>query len=241
MTESRHTRLPQSNAEAVIGALQQSIAAGEHWYIALLKAIGLWTDEAETVEGRHYRYLVAGEAFDWMALAERLCREVNGLLPEDEKTVFLFEGKPPLELGAEELKKYIGHSKYQQYLNFFYGVTVEEALIQAVREEVRKERRSSGFYNGYENEDEPYLRIYEARQSELVKKFKQEKGYPVREPLTLGALKEFIYWLFKYRIRECEKAKVASDTQKALTWLRTHGYHGGLCLRLEPPAEQTGV
>jgi len=33
-------------------------------------------------------------------------------------------------------------------------------------------------------------------------------------------MKEFIYWRFKYRVKTSEKARVASDTQKALQWLR---------------------
>ena len=235
MTEGQRSCLPQHNAQAVIGALQQALASGEHWYLALLKAIGLWTDDVETLDGRTYRYLIAGEAFDWMALAERLCQTVDGLLPEDEKLAFLFQGRPPIEVSAEEFRKFIGRSKYRQYLNYFYGVTAEEALIQAVRDEVRKEKLASGLGNCHDDEDEPYLRVYGARQSELLKKFQHEKGYPGREPLSITALKEFTYWLFKYRLNTCEKAKVASDTQKALTWLKKNGYQGRLRLRVEIP------
>jgi len=32
-------------------------------------------------------------------------------------------------------------------------------------------------------------------------------------------MKEFTYWLFKYRLKHCDKARVASDTKKALDWL----------------------
>ncbi len=232
MTESARSFLPQKNADAVIGALHQAIMSGEHWYVALLKAIGLWTDEAEIHEGRIYRYLIDGEAFDWMALAERLCQAVDDLLPIDDKFAFLFQGKPPLELSAEDFKRLIGRSKYQQYLNYFYGVTVEEALIQAVRAEVRKERHASGFCNRY-TEDEPYLRVYGLRQAELLQKFRQGKGYPEPETITLTELKEFTYWLFKYRVKESEKAKVASDTHKALDWLKNNGYQGKLRFRTE--------
>lgn len=235
MTEGRRSFLPQHNAQAVIGALQQALASGEHWYLALLKAIGLWTDEVETLDGRTRRYIIAGEAFDWMALAERLCQAVDDLLPEDEKLAFLFQGKPPIEVSTEEFRKFIGRSKYRQYLNYFYGVTVEEALIQAVRDEVRKEKLASGRGNSHDDEDEPYLRIYGARQSELLKEFKHEKGYLAREPLNLTAIKEFVYWLFKYRLKACEKAKVASDTQKALAWLKKNGYQGRLRLRVDLP------
>ena len=37
--------------------------------------------------------------------------------------------------------------------------------------------------------------------------------------LSLSELREFMYWLFKYRVRMCEPARVASDTRKALAQL----------------------
>jgi hypothetical protein len=40
--------------------------------------------------------------------------------------------------------------------------------------------------------------------------------YPQRKSLTLTELKEFTYWLFKYRVKTSEKPKIASDTKKAL-------------------------
>jgi len=131
---------PAGSAE-VIRYLEQAITGGKHWYIALLEAIGSWKAAEETHNGRTYRYLIAGEAFDWLLLAERLCETVDGLLPDDEKTALLFYGKPPLDLTIEEFKELIGSSKYHQYLNYFYGITTEEALIWAVQEEVRKERQ----------------------------------------------------------------------------------------------------
>ena len=36
---------------------------------------------------------------------------------------------------------------------------------------------------------------------------------------SLSELREFMYWLFKYRVRMCEPARVASDTRKALAQL----------------------
>ena len=215
---------PVRNAEAIIGYLKQAIAGGKHWYIALLEAMGLWTDAEEVHNRRIYRYLIAGEAFDWLLLAERLCQAVDGLLPDDkETTALLFHGKPPLDLTADEFKELIGCSKYHQYLNYFYGVTVEEALILAVQEEVLKEKRASGYIDGHDYVDEAYQRIYGAARAVLLKHFRQEKGRPQRKSIGLTELKEFTYWLFKYRMKQCDKARVASDTQKALRWLKSHG------------------
>jgi len=200
----------------VIRYLEQAITDGKHWYIALLEAIGLWTTAEENHNGRSYRYLIAGEAFDWLLLAERLCETVNGLLPEAEKIALLFHDEPPIRLTKEKFKELIGSSKYHQYLNYFYGITVEEALILAVQEEVRKERRTLGYGNEHGVANEVYRRIYGATKNILLKRFRREKSYPQLMSISLTELKEFTYWLFKYRLKLCDKAKLASDTKKAL-------------------------
>jgi len=211
------------NAEA-IRYLEQAIIGGKHWYIALLEAIGLWSAATEVHNGRTYCYLISGEAFDWLLLAERLCEAVDGFLPTEEKHALLFYGKPPLDLPTKKFKELIGDAKYHQYLNYFYGITVEEALILAVQEEVRKEKRIVG-YNNEEHDtiNEVYRRIYGAARAVLLKQFRHEKGYPQVRSISLTELKEFTYWLFKYRLTHCEKARVASDTKKALEHLRRNG------------------
>jgi len=208
-----------SDAEA-IRHLEQAIAGGKHWYIALLESIGLWTNAEEVHNDRTYHYLIDGEAFDWLLLAERLCETVDSLLPEDEKNDLLFYGKPPLELSAREVKELIGNSKYHQYLNYFYGITVEGALLLAVQEEIDKERRVLGYRRKYESADEAYRRIYDTTRATLLKRFRQERGYTQLKSISLTELKEFSYWLFKYRLKRCEKAKIASDTKKALGYLK---------------------
>ncbi len=207
------------DAEA-IEHLRQAISDGKHWYIALLEAIGLWVTAEETCDGRDYRYLIDGEAFDWLVLAERLCQTVDSLLPEDEKLALLFNAKPPLDLTADRFKELIGNKKYHQYLNFFYGIIVEEALILATQDEVRKERRTLGYNNEPNLVNEVYQRIYGATKAVLLKRFRREKGYNQLRSISLTELKEFTYWLFKYRLKHCDKARVASDTKKALGYLK---------------------
>ena len=210
------------DAEA-IRYLEQAITSGKHWYIALLEAIGLWTTAEETYNGRTYCYLIAGEAFDWLLLAERLCQTVDGLLPQDEKIALIFYGQPPLNLTKEKFKELIGSGKYHQYLNYFYGITVEEALILAVQDEVCKERRAWGYNKEHDTVNEAYRRIYGATKAIMLRRFRHEKGYPQLRSISLTELKEFTYGLFKYRLKQCDKAKVASDTKKALDWLRQTG------------------
>jgi hypothetical protein len=213
--ELKSSQLTRAETEA-ISHFRQALASGKHWYIALLEAIGLWTKAEETRHGRTYCYLIGGEAFDWLLLAERLCEEVDGLLPNDEKLALLFYGKSPLNLSIEKFKALIGDRKYHQYLNYFYGITVEEALILAVQEEVRKERRTLGYNNEQDTAKEAFPRIYGATKAQLLKRFRKEKGYPHLKSASLTELKEFTYWLFKYRLKQCDKARVASDTKKAL-------------------------
>ncbi len=216
-------KVTRGNSEAV-RHLEQSVLSGKHWYIALLEAIRLWTDSEESYNGRHYRYLIDGEAFDWLLLAERLCEVVDDLLPEEEKLALLFQGKPPLRLTKEKFKGLIGGAKYRQHLNYFYGITVEEALVLAVKAEVRKELRTSGYNNEHKLVNEVYQRIYGAAKATLLKRFRREKGYPQLRSIGLTELKEFTYWLFKYRLNNCDKARVASDTKKALGQLSANGF-----------------
>jgi hypothetical protein len=208
-----------SDSEA-IRHLRQSIAQGNHWYIAILEAIGLWTEAEEDYNGRKYCYLIAGEAFDWLLLAERLCQEIDYIIPDDELTALLFFGKPPLEIDSEQFRQLIGEDKYRAHLNYFYGVTVEEALLLTAEEEACKEQRVRVFNDGNSLIEEAYERIYGATMTDLLKIFRREKRYPQRHSIKFSDLKEFTYWLFKYRLKECDKARVASDTKKALNELQ---------------------
>jgi hypothetical protein len=199
-----------------IAHLKQAVASGKHWYTALLEAIRLWKSPEEDYHGRRYRYLIDGEAFDWLLLAERLSDEISESIPEKERIGLLFFDLPPLELATEEFKKLIGPAKYRAYLNYLYGVLVEENLISAVVDEIRKERRASGLNKHADVLDKAYRRIYSDDQQSLLNSFRKEKRYPKRKSMTLSELKEFTYWLFKYRIKKCDKSRVASDTKKAL-------------------------
>jgi hypothetical protein len=210
----------QTADREAIQHLEQSIRSGKQWYIALLEAIGLWASAEEVYDGQTYHYLIAGEAFDWLSLAGRLCSEVDGLLPEEEKSNLLFFSAPPIELSPKEFKKLIGEVKYRAYLNYLYGVIVEEALILAVEEEVYKEQSNFALHQEDVIQKEAYNRIYNADMDSLLHQFRDERGYRQCKSITLTEQKEFTYWLFKYRLKQCEKARVASDTRKALQYLQ---------------------
>lgn len=215
-----YSRALQASDAEVIRHLEQEIIGGKHWYVALLEAIGQWSSSEESRNGRVYRYLIDDEAFDWLLLAERLCEAVDTLLPGDEKEALLFHGRPPVDLTLEQARGLIGSQKYTQYLNYFYGIIVEKTLILAVQEEVRKERLLLAYGGGHDEANEAYRRIYGTTKAVLLRRFRREKNYSQLRSITLAELKEFTYWLFKYRLRQCDKAKVASDTKKALEQLK---------------------
>lgn len=199
-----------------VGHLRRSIAEGKHWYIALLEAIGLWKAKEEIYNGQHYSYLIAGEAFDWLLLANRLCQEVADLIPECERDELLL-GRPPLLLSKYEFKSLIGNAKYRAHLNYFYGVVVEQMLQLAVETEVEKEQQ------GYLRREDPqrvaFQRIYGATAEELLARFRSQRPGAPPENISIAEWDEFIYWLFKYRLANSDSARMASDTRKALDFL----------------------
>lgn len=211
------------------------LAKGVDWYVALLQAIALWSSRREEVEGKEYIYLIAEEAFDWLALASRLLLAAEGHIPPEERAALLGRGEPPRALPEADFKRLIGPAKFRAYLNYFYGVVVEGALQRAVEAEVRKERRSRIIASNRGVPREAFLRIYDREQDELVGLFQRERVLAGRERASAGRRspspterKEFLYWLFKYRVAHCEQARVASDTRKGLQRLARSGWRGPL-------------
>lgn len=245
--ENHSAETALSDTDPAIAHLKDAIANGEHWYVALLESIGLWKKARENQNGRVYSYLIAGEAFDWMLLAERLCDAVPGLIPEPERDALLFHGHAPINLSASRFKELIGPAKYHHYLNYFYGITAEEALVLALEDEIRKEKSSWGYYRETDATNEAYRRIYGATFAIMLRHFRRENGYKESSSIDLTELKEFAYWRFKFRLKMCEKAKVASDSRKAINWLKGHGVTSYLQRQdlpeylEEPPAEAEQV
>lgn len=197
--------------------LESAIAEGKHWFIALLEAMALWEKPDEAWAGSAYRYLIGGEAFDWLRLAERLCDSVDGAFPDDERSALLFQGTPPIAVSATEMRRLLGDTKYRAYLNYLYGVVVEEVLQQAVRAEVSKERPWQTTGSEAAIWDETFRRLYGATFGQLYVEF---SGRALDGRLELADLKEFTYWLFKYRFGRSDPARLASDTRKGILHLQ---------------------
>lgn len=201
---------------AALDHLRGALEEGRDWPTALVEAMALWTVPAETHDGRIYVYLVAGEAFDWLTLAERLCGHVEELLPREETEELLFTGNLPPSLDRAEFAAILGVDKYRGYLNYYYGVRVEEALQLAVELEVLKRYASNGVHSVDDCSEEAFRKIYLSPKSELLTSFRQKSGTPPARAMSIAESREFTYWLFRYRMRISDKARIASDTRKGL-------------------------
>jgi hypothetical protein len=199
--------------------LRRVLVDGRSWPKAILEAMARWSAPEETFKGRHYSYFIGGEAFDWLLLAERLIDTVEDLIPAHEREELLFSGRFPSAISDDEIKDLLGPDKYRGYLNYSYGVIVEEALQAAAEGEVHKRRLSNS--NRYQEDfsEEAFNRIYGASKTQLLKEFQAEQQPSEGHSMTLPEIKEFTYWLFKYRFKMSEKAKIASDTRKGLRHL----------------------
>ncbi len=216
----RSTAIEERTAppEAVL-RFRRAVESGDDWFDALLEAIAAWEAPEEVIDGRVYRYLIGGEAFDWLLLAERLCAELDGAISAEERDELLFFGKSPRSLDDDEFRRAIGDAKHKAHLNFVYGVAVEEALQLVVEEEVLKEHRSQVWNRGENVDRQVFERIYGHSRDDLLDIYRVELELPSNDEMTYGEYKSFIYWLFKYRMNQSDPARVASDTRKALVQL----------------------
>jgi hypothetical protein len=185
--------------------------------------MGLWTLAQETYQGRSYQYLIQGEAFDWLLLAERLSCELDGVATELEKERLLFLGQLDEEVPAQVFRELLGAAKYGAFLNYWYGVVVEEALQLAVEQDVRKRHLARCFSDSEDLVEEVFNHLYRASRTDLLAEFRQQANLSPRQDLSLTNVKEFTYWLFKRRVRLWDPARVASDTQRGIDQLKLLG------------------
>jgi hypothetical protein len=213
-THDRHLPAP----EETILRMRQSILGGTHWFEALLDAVGRWRLPEEELGDRSYRYLIAGEAFDWLLLAERLLGEALDLVPSRECDALLFHGRWPIDLSDQEFASRLGGAKHSAHLNFLYGVLVEQSLQLSVEEDIHKENRNRPW--GMEKDEEDmFERVYGRPLVELAALYYEETGEVLAREVSQSEWQAFTYWLFKLRLRKQDKARVASDTRKGLAQL----------------------
>lgn len=232
--------VPSRPVPELLAELELKLAADPgNWKQSVLEAVGLWPESSEDIEGKSFSYLIGGEAFDWRLLASRVLRSIENGPPESEwqawlDTPDLFGG-----FGEPEFMRILGVDKSRGSLSFFYGVTVEQGLIVAAREEIAKRRVASGRAPSDDRCDEVYYRLYGNDREGLWDEFCAETGLSetTGESLnppeaSLSQDDSFMYWLFKRRMEQSDPARVASDTRKGLAqlekMLRSHERRGKL-------------
>ncbi|GIW13542.1 MAG: hypothetical protein KatS3mg062_0981 [Tepidiforma sp.] len=207
--------------DEIVLRMRQAITGGQHWFEALLDAVARWRLPEETIDGRRFRYLIAGEAFDWLLLAERLLDAVADLVPPSDRDALLWHNRWPADADIDdaEFARRIGPAKHSAHLNYLYGVLVEEALQLSVEEEIHKEIRARVWGFDQRVDETMYQRIYGKSRDELLALHYEETGIWLRGDVALCDWKAFTYWLFKRRLKSQDRARVASDTRKGLAQL----------------------
>jgi hypothetical protein len=217
----------RKSARQLIAGLRRKLdAPGADWMTSLFDTIAEWPLAHESALERDFVYLIDGEAFDWLALVERLLLEPSLKFPDDARDRLLGSPGFPDEMSETEFKRRIGPAKHRAYLNYFYGVTVEQALLLAVEDEIRKRRYSNGLLPSDTRSDDAYVHLYGERPGTLLQAFRKERpdlaGNPrARAPRTTSMRQAvaFTYWLFKRRLNTADPARLASDTKKGLEQL----------------------
>ena len=198
----------------------------EKWKMLILEAIGKWPLASEKFDGEIWYYLIGGEAFDWRLLAYRLMRGCD-LFSRSEKCLD-WVSAPMLFGGFQEsdFMRFLGVDKFRAHLSYFYGVTVEQALIVAVEEEITHRRVSGGRELTDRALELAYEILYNSSRDQLWNVYKLENGVKATRPNSryryahsLGEEDAFTYWLHKLRLEESDPAKIASDTRKGLATL----------------------
>ena len=217
VSESRECLSPSD----VILRFRAQLAAGAPWHRALLEAMGRWTIAEEWRDERRFKYVVSREAFDWLLLAERLCGEAMDLIPPEELERLLFHGELPDPVEEGELRDLLGVSKHRAYLNYHYGIVLEEALQLAAEEYVRKRHLARGFSDSEDLVEDAFRHLYTKTRTDLLAEFRAEARLGKRQGLNLSDLKEFTYWLHKRRVNYWDPARAAYDTRLAILRLES--------------------
>jgi hypothetical protein len=215
------------SVDQVLDCLENTLRqSSTDWRTAVLKAIGQWPLASEVVDGERYEYLLAGEAFDWKLLAQRIWTRLPNSIPQDEWGSWISNPVPFGGLEESEFTLILGVDKHRAHLSYFYGVTVEQALVTAVGEEIAKGRVAGGRAPNQESRDDAYLRLYGSSQKVLwydfiASKEAEKPGEPTAlgKDVSLNVMDDFTYWLFKKRMGRADPARVASDTRKGLAQL----------------------
>ena len=211
------------NPQEGVNELTRQLEAGISWYPALLNVISRWTAPSEYTNGRTRHYLINGEAFDWLSLAERLIISAESLLPAEETEKLVVFGISPIlsRDGHEEIafEAAIGAAKYRAFLNYQYGVIVEQLVLAAAEEKLIKNASIFAAIERPYPDEQAFKEVYGEPFKKLRSHYRGATGMLLPENATREDYEHFLYWLSKYRMRHMEPARIASDTHRAMILL----------------------
>lgn len=218
------------HAEQIVRSLSSRLKSRDgNWRVVLFETMAEWPFAEETLEDRRCVYLIDGEAFDWRALADRLLSGCDSFVSPEQREALIMGPDPPGGFSEDEFRRFLGVEKYRGHLNYLYGVTVEQALIVATEEEIRKRQVGNCYEPSDDRVGQAYVNLYRATREDLWRHYRLDTGgageegaaaNPMRKPSkTLAEDDAFTYWLFKRRFKMSEPARLASDTRKALEQL----------------------
>ena len=228
VARERETRLSNQPLEPIVVApgeapeplpdplrrFDAELAAGAHWYPAALRACGQWRLASETHQGRRLTYLIALEALDLVLLIDRIASTRRDAVPRKERNALRFQGRPPVYVSSHALADALGPTRYKAYLNHFYGIDVEEAVVHAVELEAAKahplDRAST----------DAYRLVYGQSLRDLLAAYRAARALSQGERVRWDVWKDFTYWRFRLRLRTQIPARVASDTRKGIALLQ---------------------
>lgn len=165
-------------------------------------------------QGRRLNYLVAGEALDLVLLIDRIATTRRDAVPRAERDELRFHGRPPIYVPDHEFADALGEDRFKAYLNHFYGVDVEEAVVHAVELEAGKAHPLD------RGAVDVYSLVYGTTLDELLVAYRAARGLKDDGRVRWDDWKDFTYWRFRLRLRTQVPARIASDTRKGIALLQ---------------------
>ena len=184
----------------------------------ILQLMQDWKIPSEVVGGRKFTYLILGEAFDYLSLLERISLQPGIFIEKNQLEELLFYGYFPPHSIKQEIRKHLGWKKYKAFLNYWYGVVIEQCLQYVVEVEVRKEFLSKGLMEPDDVIDIVFGRLYGGCQENLLTEYLGKSHSCNIKSMSVLELEGYIYWLFQQRFEESDQSRFASDTLKALRY-----------------------
>jgi len=214
----------QQSAEQYFEIATKALIQGFDWQDVVLEAIKVWHIPEERKGNHKFIYLILGEAFNWIRLATRIINACQIKASNKQINDFLFNGYIPANLSEYEFRSKIGDIKYKGWQNYYYGVMVEQCVVELSKSNMIKKAYASGVRITEQNLDSVFKETYGDYLDVLWRRFnlnnhKNNKKYYLPKTTGESDSEQFTYWLFKLRLSRSAPEVFASRTKEALKYL----------------------